>query len=244
MKKVISIVTTAFLLFALSAQAFALDAEISDITNKEINEMLEEAVSELDNLEFPAGYDTAVSVRVYYDYAHEAVVTDGLFCSADKSAPSMVKRQRLAYEERVYYDAGLGSMVTERIYNGGETAEGASASDENSGMNARSTSGEDWFINKKSYKWLNGNKVTNYYAEGYFEWDGRNVTVSQAGGDYDYFPSSVELVRISDSVDYGEHGGKNFGQSTYRMEYVNFLGKNDMLYAGIRVNSVGTPTRI
>lgn len=236
MKKSICKILTFLMMFSLMmTQAFALEDEVYDALNADTQAEMMQLLD--DDTEFPAGYDVLISSMVYYDVEHQAIVLDQLFTHSEDDTSLTSSTDLDSYVENTYYDVSKGCVVTERVYQT-ETVPNNSALTEES-----ATSSGRWYMNKKQNKWVSGD-ITNYYAEGYFQWDGSTVTVSNADGDYDFFPPKMTFLGEKVSVDYGEHGGKEFAQSTYRINFVNGLGKNDILYTAVRVYTDGTVDRL
>lgn len=237
MKKTICKLLAFLMMFSLMmTQAFALDDEVYDAlsadTQAEMMQMLDDAA------EFPSGYDVLISSMVYYDVEHQAIVLDQLFTRSDDDTSLTSLTDLGSYVENTYYDVSKGCAVTERVYQTETVLNDSAPTEESAASSGR------WYMNKKQIKWETSGKITNYYAEGYFQWDGNNVTVSNADGDYDFFPPKLTFLGEKVSVDYGEHSGKEFAQSTYRINFVNARGKNDILYTAVRVYTDGTVDRL
>lgn len=237
MKKITSLLMSFLLMLSLTAQAFAAEADL----NEEFLS-LDEANECLDQVTFPLGYDTIICSRVYYD--GKGMVTDSIFTT--KGSPDVSEYVTAPYEQRSYYDAELDAVVTERIYDSDRVADYAPSDASQETPDARRVpdariSGEDWFVRHKQEQWTINDSETDYYAEGYFEWDGEDVMVSQADGDYDYFPSNMEIIKDGVSIDYGGLSTA-YAKVTYKINYYNGIGKKDSLSVGVKVNAYGKAT--
>ncbi len=155
MKKITSLLMSLLLMFSLTVQAFAAGNNLNEayLSLDEVNELL-------DHLEYPPGYDTVLRARVYYEDG--GITTEGIFRTQGAS-PDVRPRDAAArlgqanlrrtvtepYEQRSYYDIGLGSVVTERIYSNGNVSEQSTSDSPNTAAAGSIRDSEKWEPNRK-----------------------------------------------------------------------------------------------
>lgn len=109
----------------------------------------------------------------------------------------------------ISYEDEDGNKVTERIYF-------VASDNESSGARATSSIESGWYRNEKTIEWSAGT-ITVYFAEGFFEWDGEEVSVSYPTGGYDNMPGNITV-----SEEVLDYGTGRYGLIFNKYAYVTF----------------------
>ncbi len=245
MKKITSLLMSLLLMFSLTTQAFAAGNDLNEeyLSLDEVNE-------QLDDLRYLPGYTTVHSARAYYDEDGSIVIVshfsaDGSSgirprdAAAQSGRANSPKRVSEPYEQRSYYDTELGTVVTERIYSNGNISEQSESDNSNVAAAQRIVGGEKWEASQKTHSW-NGGTKTYYYAEGLFKYDGEEVTVSNADGDYDVLPWNMVFLGDKVSINYGGKYTPDV-EVSYQLKY-DASSTKKTLNASVTVDAYGNVT--
>lgn len=135
-------------------------------------------------------------------------------------------------KETQYYDSELEATVIQRSYCVPNTKV-------NRLRSTRSTSGEGWYRNEKTFKWANNSTPTTVYVEGYFAWNGKTVTVTNTKNGH----SALKLPILEDSVTTGTGRNiflQNYAYAKYNFKVKALLGNTRDLSVSIEVKANGS----
>lgn len=107
-------------------------------------------------------------------------------------------------------------------------------------ISTKSDSGSGWFKNESTKQWTGG-EVMTYYANGYFKWDGKGVSVTNASGGND---ADAKFIKVSDEKTVkgtGNYGGvfNQYAYVTYSFKTTNLAGMSNNFSIRVRISESG-----